>query len=132
MLLFSSMIFVVIRLRYIQQLTLLQQETIVFTSVVCQKPETEAISHFCLKIRKPFRNPLKPFQKSSQDLESMSVGLGIDFNLFDYVFTILGENRKKIIKNYRAAFEVYSVKSIFLSEKKEFLKKLFIDLKLRI
>jgi hypothetical protein len=62
----------------------------------------------------------------------MSVGLGIDFNLFDYVFTILGENRKKIIKNYRAAFEVYSVKSIFLSEKKEFLKKLFIDLKLRI
>ncbi len=62
----------------------------------------------------------------------MSVGLGIDFNLLEYVFTMLGENRKKITKNHLADFEVSSVKSIFLSEKKEFLKKLFIDLKLRI
>jgi hypothetical protein len=54
----------------------------------------------------------------------MSVGLGIDFNLLEYVFTMLGENRKKITKNHLADFEV--------SDEKEFLKKLFIDLKLRI
>jgi hypothetical protein len=62
----------------------------------------------------------------------MFVRLGIDFNLFEYVLTMLGENRKKITKNHLADFEVSSVKSIFLSEKKEFLEKLVIDLKLRI
>ena len=58
----------------------------------------------------------------------MSVELAVDFNLYQDTLTMLGSNRRKITENPLADIEVPSVKLIFLSEKKEFLRNLFVTL----
>jgi hypothetical protein len=58
----------------------------------------------------------------------MSVGLGIDFNLFEYVMTVFGENRKKISQNHLVDLEISSVKRAFLGKEKEFSRNLFVTL----
>jgi hypothetical protein len=71
------------------------------------------------------RNPLKILRVCLLNLASI-------FNLFECISTIFGEEQKKIIEKHLADSEVFSAKSIFLSEEKTFLEKLFVTLKLSI
>ncbi len=108
-------------------------KTLLFSlQLYLRSPKPKQLVALVSKSSKPSRKPLKTFQKSSKDLESMSAGLGMDLNLSWVCFDYIGREQKKITKNHLANFEVSSVKSVCLSEEKEFLKKLFIDLKLRI
>ena len=47
--------------------------------------------NYWLLTQKPFENP----PENSEDPRRVSVGLGINCNLFEYVLTILEENKKK-------------------------------------
>ncbi len=62
----------------------------------------------------------------------MSLGLNIDFNLFEYILAMFTGEQEKITKNRPIDSEVSSAKSIFLGEEKEFLRKLSLNLKLSI